>query len=394
VTESNREETVAVENRARTEALRILKWARHGGDAERSVDVFAGRTTSGACAMALARHVHNYGIPVRTYVCGPLHRVLPSATVQYEILSRLGLDVFESSDVTRIRDAVEGGIVDRAIVDGAGDSFSPGAEEAFANAVRADSAHGLRVTLAGVMDERTPAPAEGDMLFEPEAAPRSREDVRLLDGTAINHYGIPGLSLMENAGWRTAREAYRMLGDSKGRVVVAAGAGNNGGDGFCAARHLAWWGVDVEVVLVSMRAKLVDDAKDNMEMAEENGVRVKESLAPEVVAPSLTSSLEGAALVLDALVGTGLAGKVRGGVAEAIGVINASGLPVLAVDTPSGLDANTGAILGAAVKAQRTVTFAFTKPGFFLEHGRDLVGDLVVADISLPRVLWACSDDA
>jgi len=394
VTESNRIETVAVENRARTEALRILRWAREGGDAQRRVEVFAGRTTSGACAMALARHAHNYGLPVKAHLCGPLHRVLPGAATQYQILTAMGLDVVEFSDSATVRDAVMSGDVDCAIVDGAGDSVAPGAEEGFANAVRTDSVHGMRVTLSGVIDEHPPVPAAEDEIFTPEAAPRSREDVRLLDGTAINHYGIPGLSLMENAGWRTAREAYLMLGESKGRVVVAAGAGNNGGDGFCAARHLAWWGVDVEVVLAAPRRKLIDDAKDNMEMAEENGVRVKESLAPEVVGPALESSLEGADLVLDALVGTGLSGKVRGGVAEAIDVINSSDLPVLAVDTPSGLDANTGRVLGSAVKARRTVTFAFTKPGFFLEDGRDLVGSLVVTDISLPRALWACGDDA
>jgi NAD(P)H-hydrate epimerase len=395
VTLAEAAELVAVENLARTRALAVLGWAREQSRAGATrVLVFAGRTTAGAAALALARHAHNYGLAQRIHLCGPAHRMLPNVVAQHEILAAMGLDVETAAEAADVRAAVAAAGAADAIVDGSGDANAPGAERDFADAVRSGGGAGLRVKLESGIEYRTGASAAGDARFSPHSAPRSREDVRLLESIAINRYRIGGLALMENAGWRTAREAFAMLGYAKdrGRVVVVAGAGNNGGDGFSAARHLSWWGVDVEVVLVASRQKVIDDARANMEMAEQAGVRIREAIAPEVVGPILSQAFEGAALVVDALVGTGLSGRVRGGVESAIGAINASGAPVLAVDTPSGLDANTGGVLGAAVKASKTVTFAFTKPGFFLGEGRTLVGELVVADISLPRALWVCNE--
>jgi NAD(P)H-hydrate epimerase len=282
---------------------------------------------------------------------------------------------------------------DCALVDGAGDANAPGVEQEFATAVREATTQGLAVRLEPSTGYRPPRPSRADTLFSPEAAPRSREDVRLMDSTAMNHYFIPGIVLMENAGWRTAREAYASLGfDGAGKkVVVAAGAGNNGGDGFVAARHLAAWDVPVEIVLASSRERTMDDAGTNLDLAEIADIRIAEAPIPEIIEPVLTDAMKGAALVVDALVGTGLSGKVRGAIGRAVELINEAHVDVLAVDTPSGLDANTGEILGAAVRANRTVTFAFTKPGFFLADGPRHVGELAVADISLPRALWATS---
>jgi NAD(P)H-hydrate epimerase len=238
-------------------------------------------------------------------------------------------------------------------------------------------------------DYRPPVPTADDVLFSPDVPARTREDVRLLDSTAIEHYRIPGIVLMENAGWRAAREAYAMLGfEPGGGVLVLAGPGNNGGDGFVVARHLAGWGVGVEVVLVAAREKVMDDALTNLKLAEESGVRVRQAASPEAVESALAEDISGCALVVDAILGTGLSGKVRGPAARAIEILNESGARVLAIDTPSGLDANTGEVLGVAAKAERTVTFAFPKKGFFAGEGRARTGEIVVADISMPRALW------
>ena len=275
------------------------------------------------------------------------------------------------------------------LVDGAGDDPAPGREKDFAEAVSRPSDAGRVVRLAPLPDYRVPVPTPEDVLFSPGSAPRSREDVRLFDSTAIERYRIPGLVLMENAGWRAAREAYAMLGFEPGSgVLVVAGAGNNGGDGFVAARHLAGWGVDTGVVLAGSREKVLDDAKTNLELAEAGGISVTEAALPELVEALLPGRLEGAALVVDALLGTGLSGRVRGAAARAIEILNERRARVLAVDTPSGLDANTGEVLGAATRAERTVTFAFPKPGFTRGEGPERAGEVVVADISMPRALW------
>jgi NAD(P)H-hydrate epimerase len=391
------QELVAIENLARTQALAMLGWTRNApGSTPRRAHVFAGRTSAGACAFALVRHLTNFGVECHTVFCGPEHRLLPVCRRQREILEAMKVAVEDSTRTTRLAELLASADADTALVDAAGDANAPGSEQDFAAAVRGASSCGMRTSIVIDEDYRPPRPAPEDTLFQPDTAPRPREQVRLLDSTAIEQYRIPGLALMENAGWRVAREAYAMLhfDPTKGPVLVVAGAGNNGGDGFCAARHLHTWGVEVEVVLVSPRAKLIDDAKANVDLAEAAGVKIRDSLTPEAAGGMIREARADAALVVDALVGTGLSGKVRGSVAAAIEILTSASTCVLAVDTPSGLDANTGEILGAALPAQKTVTFACAKPGFFLGMGRELTGELVIADISLPRALWECSDSA
>ena len=423
-------ELVAVENCARTEALGILIWTREGAGQRRAL-VLAGRTTAGAAALALARHLGNYGVECRTVLCGPEHRIAPLAAREREILLRIGAPLDEYLDPNAVRALVEGLGPDDALVDGAGDNPTPGRETEFMDCARAASGAGLTVRLAPSADYRPPVPRADDAIFTPEAVPCSRETVRLMDSAAMEYYRMPGLALMENAGWRVAREAFACLGfdPGAGRVLVLAGPGNNGGDGFVAARHLTGWGAAVDVVLVGSRAKAVDDALASIKLAEESGVaaRVAESdeavesilgellpgaapvdsapPAPSVDAPAVRSGQEvgarraergtphGAALVVDALLGTGLSGKVRGPIARAIELVNESRARLLAVDTPSGLDANTGEALGLATTAERTVTFAFPKMGFALGEGPARVGLLIVADISIPRALWARGTD-
>ena len=199
-----------------------------------------------------------------------------------------------------------------------------------------------------------------------------------IDRRAAAEYGIPGLLLMENAGAAVARAAARMVPD--GPVAVLAGPGNNGGDGFVAARHLANAGRDVTVYCLADRERYRDDAAANLAMLERLGVPVR-------FRGPTPGELQAAALVVDALLGTGARGAPRGAVAQAIRSIGSAGRPVLAVDIPSGLDGDTGEAWEPAVRAGRTVTFGLAKRGHFLGEGPERCGELVVADISLPRPL-------
>lgn len=181
--------------------------------------------------------------------------------------------------------------------------------------------------------------------------------------------GVPGAVLMEKAGQAVAAGA---LAVGRGRpVLVVCGPGNNGGDGFVAARHLQAAGRDVRVAMLGDRARLTGDAAA---MA----ARWDGDIAP--LSPDL---LEGTGVVVDALFGAGLSKPVEGPAAEMIAAINGSGVPAVAVDVPSGVDGTTGAVRGIAVEAYRTVTFFRLKPGHLLMPGRTLCGDLRLAQIGI-----------
>ena len=207
------------------------------------------------------------------------------------------------------------------------------------------------------------------------------QQMRELDRKAIQERGIPGLTLMENAGRAVAEAAARLTRNSNDRpIVILCGRGNNGGDGFVAARHLRELGRRVQVFLAAAREDVGGDAEANLRRLEEGGIEVTESDDPHPV----VSSFCAAGLVVDALLGTGLSGKVRGLPGQLIEAVNACGRPVLAVDVPSGLDADTGEPLGLAVRAAETVTMGLPKIGLFLYPGMDYVGRLTVADIGFP----------
>ncbi|MDB5559270.1 MAG: carbohydrate kinase, YjeF related protein [Enterovirga sp.] len=182
--------------------------------------------------------------------------------------------------------------------------------------------------------------------------------------------GTPGFTLMLRAAEAVAEAAARML-QPDGRVLVLCGPGNNGGDGFVVARLLANRGFQVDVAGLTSVAELSGDAAQ------------AEHLWGEEVRPLDEADPGAVDLVVDALFGTGLARDLGGPVADAIGRVNAAGTPVLAIDIPSGVDADTGAIRGAAVRATRTVTFACRKPGHVLYPGRALAGEVELADIGV-----------
>jgi len=184
--------------------------------------------------------------------------------------------------------------------------------------------------------------------------------------------GVPSLDLMEAAGAAVA-DAVRALGE--GPVTVLCGPGNNGGDGFVVARLLAADGRPVNVALLGEREALKGDAVHNAGRWEGE------------VAPLTPAALDGAAVVVDAVFGAGLGRPLEGVVAETVDAIGARGIPCVAVDVPSGVDGDTGAVRGTAVRATATVTFFRRKPGHLLLPGRLHCGDVTVADIGIPAAV-------
>ncbi len=181
--------------------------------------------------------------------------------------------------------------------------------------------------------------------------------------------GTSGIVLMDNAGAAIAREIRRRFAPCP--VVVAAGPGNNGGDGFVVARLLAEVGWSVRVALLGSRDQLTGDAA----LAARRWTGPVEPAEPAVVA--------GAGLIVDALFGAGLARPLDGAAAVLVAAIAQRGVPVVAVDLPSGVSGSTGAVLGIAAPATVTVSFFRAKPGHWLLPGRDFMGELVLADIGI-----------
>ncbi len=213
------------------------------------------------------------------------------------------------------------------------------------------------------------------------------QEIREIDRVAIDEYGMPGVILMENAGRGAAQCALEMLGGKRlarpggsrpaARAAIVCGAGNNGGDGFVVARHLHNHAVDVTVHLLTGRDKISGDAITNLRIIEEMELDIRQT-------GSLSLDFSRDDLIVDAMLGTGLSGLVREPFTTAIDIINASGKPVLAIDIPSGLDADTGEKLGHCIRATRTATFALPKVGFTRNFGLQVTGDVTVIDIGVP----------
>jgi len=210
------------------------------------------------------------------------------------------------------------------------------------------------------------------------------EQMRQMDRIAIEQYGIPGLLLMENAGLQVVNHAEQRFGGWQGkRVLVLCGTGNNGGDGMVVARHAMQRGAEVLVVLAGDPEKVTGDARTNLHIAQKLGI-----VRPLQNAEDL-AHLWGRAdwdLVVDALLGIGVTGEVRGLIGEVIGFFQSCPVPVVAVDVPSGIDADTGAVCGRAIRATLTITFGAMKVGLAVHPGAEYAGELVVADIGIPAV--------
>src|SRR5215468_8467333 len=207
-------------------------------------------------------------------------------------------------------------------------------------------------------------------------------EMRAVDERAITALGIPGTQLMEKAGSGAAELIARAWSPIRGkRVAILCGRGNNGGDGFVVARRLRARGARVQLWLFARRADVAGDAA--AALGRWRGA-VAEITADEGL-ERLARGLDEADVVVDGLLGTGLGGPARGLIARGIELVNAAGRPVVALDVPSGLGADTGAIIGPTVRAARTATFAGWKRGLLAYPGASYAGQVAVVDIGVPR---------
>jgi NAD(P)H-hydrate epimerase len=214
-------------------------------------------------------------------------------------------------------------------------------------------------------------------------------EMQSLDRRAASECGIPTLLLMENAGAETARELLAAFPARPApRVVLLCGRGNNGGDGFVAARRLLARGASVRTVLMARREEVRGDARINLEILDRMGASPLEVTGAAEL-PRVAEALETADVVVDALLGTGTRGPARGLIAEAIALVNRVERPVVAVDLPSGLDADLPEPPGPAVRATLTVTFAHPKPCLLLYPAAAAAGRVRVVDIGIPGSLLA-----
>lgn len=204
------------------------------------------------------------------------------------------------------------------------------------------------------------------------------EEMAAADRQTIDS-GLGVETLMENAGVKTAELARSSLGGSVAgrKVAVMVGRGNNGGDGLVAARHLHNWGAEVMVMMAESRESLRDVPARQLAIVEKMGVRV--------VVPGQEQRAE---LLVDALLGYGAKGDPREPLASLIRKANASKVPILAVDLPSGLDATTGKPGDPCVMAKWTLTLGFPKAGFLTRQAEEFIGELYLADISLSRAIY------
>ncbi len=213
------------------------------------------------------------------------------------------------------------------------------------------------------------------------------EEMRALDQQAIEGLGIPGLILMENAG-RGVAEAILQHYPTEARagISILIGPGNNGGDGFVVARHLFQQGFWVELMLLTSGEKFKGDALVNYRISRALKLPLTEILDEDQVHMA-EPLLRQCGLIVDALFGTGLKREVTGRFARVIQMANDSGRPIVAVDIPSGLCADTGRPLGACIRADLTVTMALAKTGHVTMPGADYTGRLEVVDIGIPDFL-------
>lgn len=210
------------------------------------------------------------------------------------------------------------------------------------------------------------------------------EEVARLDEAAVA-CGVSTLQLMETAGWQVARCAWQRLGGRAAAVGVVAGYGNNGGDGLVAARHLATWGCAVQVLVLGDDSRVVGIVRDHVLSARLCGVEV----VVDQDASAVRACAATAALVVDALLGTGLRSAPREPQAGAIRALNEARPQVLSVDVPSGLDASTGDAFDPTVRATLTCTLTAMKRGLRGGDAREYAGRIWVADIGMPAAAWA-----
>ncbi len=212
-------------------------------------------------------------------------------------------------------------------------------------------------------------------------------EMKEIDKKATSEYAIPSLILMENAGIRTVEVIEELLGKSLSKkALILVGKGNNGGDGLVVARHLINAGVFVEVFLLGDSDELTPDSYANYQILSRMSRNIYPLRAEEDL-DRLLLALLSCDIIVDAIYGIGFQGQLDEFTARVVKMINWSKVPVVAVDIPSGVEADSGRVQGEAIRAIHTVSFALPKIGLLLEPGKDYAGTLTVADISIPAPL-------
>jgi NAD(P)H-hydrate epimerase len=214
------------------------------------------------------------------------------------------------------------------------------------------------------------------------------QQIRELDVLAIEHVGIPGMVLMENAGRAIAEFTHgTLVHPAAARVLILCGTGNNGGDGFVVARHLHNAGVRVAVVLAGAAEQVRGDAATNLRVLQRMGLRLIDGWTAAGL-EEVRREAEQADVIVDALLGTGSHGAPRRVLIDLIRIANAAPRARrIAIDIPSGLDADSGQVHPACFRAEATVTMVAAKVGFAAPAAVPLVGRVVVVDIGVPRGL-------
>ena len=217
----------------------------------------------------------------------------------------------------------------------------------------------------------------------------SVDQVRAIDKLAMDKLGMCGLVLMENAG---ARVAYGIdaMPISERIATVLCGTGNNGGDGMVIARHLDALGWEVHVWLIGNRRSLSTDCQSNFSILERSKWKIGQidnEQSPGL--QSLVNDMNGSTVVVDAILGTGSTGMLRQPHAKVVRVANAACAIRVAVDQPTGMDAQTGEVFDPCFQAKTTYTFVAKKPGLLSKEATAVVGDLEVVSIGIPRSLLA-----
>jgi len=209
--------------------------------------------------------------------------------------------------------------------------------------------------------------------------PISTQQMIEVDRLMMEEFGIQLIQMMENAGKNLAELSRRMLGGDvrAKRIAVLSGAGNNGGGGMVSARHLHNWGADVMLKVFGTLSETKNIPVHQLRILELMGISNRD-----------TVDLNNTDLIIDAMIGYGLTGDPRGIVANWITRVNDAGRPVLALDTPSGLDTTTGTPGNPCVRASATLTLALPKTGLVAAEAIAYVGDLYLADISVPPQLY------
>lgn len=215
----------------------------------------------------------------------------------------------------------------------------------------------------------------------------TREEMRKLDRQASEEYGVPSLILMENAGSGAARLIAERV--SHGPLMIVCGRGNNGGDGFVIARHLYNQGIAVKLFFIGRLNEVPpnSDSGINLNILLHMGLEPHEIVTMDGLLAHESAFVQSEAIV-DAIFGTGLTSNIREPELSMVQQIASWHRPSFAVDIPSGLDANTGEILGACLPAVLTISFCLPKQGFFRNRGPEIIGELAVVEISIPRALW------